>query len=91
MPLQLRHEPLEQAAGRFSGRAVCRQFVQNRPGKHWNVAGTFAQGWHGQAQDVEAIVEVFAETTFGDALAKVAVRGSDYPDVYRCRLCRPQA
>ena len=62
---------------------VARQFGEQVGGEDGDVAVAFAQGRHGEADDVQAVVEVFAEFVFGDAAGEVVVGGGDDAHVHR--------
>ncbi len=51
-----------------------------------NLFAAFAQGWHGQPDDVEAIEEILAEASLAHHLLEVGVGGSDDADVDVDRL-----
>src|SRR5207248_1878167 len=50
-------------------------------GEQRNVLGALAQRWHLDRDNVEPEEEVLAETSLGDQLAKIAMRGRDDPHV----------
>ena len=56
-----------------------------------NVLSTIAQRRHLEADDVEAIVKVLAETPGLDLLFDVLVGRRKDPDVYRCLMCLADA
>lgn len=75
-----------EAFGYFGGQdelfvAASREACEECLGDGIEIFHAFAQGGHGEADDVEAIEEVGAEEVFADHGFKVAVCGGDDPDV----------
>src|SRR5450631_2598478 len=54
-----------------------------------DVSFPLAQRWQGHVENVDAVEKILAKQPIGDALAKVAVRGRDQPDVDLDRGVRP--
>lgn len=70
---------LGDAAG-LTGAGV--DFVAEEMGdEHGDVVLAFAEGWHGDGDDVEAVEKVFAEATVADELLEVFVGGGEDADV----------
>jgi hypothetical protein len=73
---------LRREVGFGVARVAC-QFGEQVRGEDGDVAVAFAQGRHGEADDIQAVVEVFAEFVFGDAAGEVVVGGGDDAHVHR--------
>ena len=61
--------------------ALAREETQIIPRDFFQVRCPFAQGRHVERDDVEPVEEVFAESTGGDRLLQVSIRGGDQPHV----------
>src|SRR5947209_1870255 len=54
---------------------------QEMRGQEWDVFDPFAQGWQRKQEDVETVVEVFAQLPGADSFAEVCVRRGDHAHV----------
>ncbi len=57
------------------------EVYQKLLGKQPDIPLALAQGWRLDQDDVEAIVEIFAKSSLGDALLEIAIGSRDDPDI----------
>src|SRR5579875_822241 len=67
------------------------EHAQEVVGKQRDIRASLAKRWQNNLHNVDPVVQVLPEATFGHLLSKVAVRGGDQTDVDRERLVATDA
>ena len=87
------HQPCQRLRGQTTSRAAQAAGVEREKmvRQYGNILATLAQRRQRDEGDIQAIVEVFAETTLADGLHQVHVGGGDHPHVHLNGLARADA
>jgi len=53
----------------------------------WDILLPLPEGYHGNCEHIQAIIEVFPELAFFNFIFQIFIRGSDNSDVHGCHFC----